>query len=85
MNSYNFIACKSSTTLSAAKSKALGLDPFPFLKIWISKVIRLGQTDLKSLFKLIAESLMSRILIQKRMRIRSGGEASSCFMTSLRD
>ena len=72
-------------TFSAASCKLRFFEAFSFLKIWIKSVMRLGQTDLKSLFKLMVESLISKILMQKRINIKSAGEGLSCFMTSFKD
>lgn len=85
MNYSNSMAWMSSTTLRAASCKLTFLPAFFLPKIWMSRVMRLGQTDLNNLLRLIAESLISRIRMQKRMRMRRAGGASSCFITSLRD
>lgn len=56
-----------------------------FLNIVISKVIRLGHTERNSLFKLIADNLMNKILMQKRIRMSIAGGGFYCFITSLTD
>ena len=72
-------------TLRPAKRRFVFLAKTYFVKIWISRVIRLGQMDLNIRFKEVSDSLMNKILIQKRMRIRSAGEGFSDFITSFRD
>lgn len=51
----------------------------------MSKVIRLGHTDLKSLFSAFEESLMNNILMQNRINIKRAGDGFSCFITSFKD
>lgn len=84
-NSSSSRACISSITFRAASNRFMFLPLFSLLKIWISRVMRPGQTDRKSLLSETGESRMKRIRMQKRMRIRSAGEGFSSFMTSLSD
>ena len=51
----------------------------------MSKVMRLGHTDLKSLFSAFEDNLMNNILIQNNINIKSAGDGFSCFITSFKD
>jgi hypothetical protein len=75
----------SSITFNPASCRLAFLAILSFLKIWMRTVIKLGQTERKSLLRVMVESRIRRILMQNKMRMRRAGEGLSCFMTSFKD